>query len=282
MTAQRIHRIAVLVTILTAATNALLAAVGVITPGAAVTLWLAVEVPLFVLVAALTARQVRSLRRSGTTWRAVLDTVAGRAVAGLIRGEVRAYRSLWLLVRRRRDGICDGVAGIGYARGAMGIPIAFLVACIVETAVIHLLVSWPWLRTTLLIVSVYTFVPLGGMLAARIVHPHLLDDTRFTLRSGHQVVAVIDRGNIVKVLLHRNFRNIDPIIDGIALYLPGPDGTNVDVLVRDPVEVTLPHLFERRRVTGSVERISLQVDDPEALRAALAATRSGTGANSVG
>lgn len=273
---------ALLLAILAAATNALLAAVGVITPGAAVTLWLAVEVPLFVLVVALTARQVRSLRHTGTTWRAVLDAVAGPVVAGLIRGEVRAYRSLWLLVRGRRDGVRDGVIEIGYARGTMGIPVAFLVACVVEVVAVHLLVPWPWLRTTLLIVSVYAFVPLGGMLAARIVHPHLLDDARFVLRSGHQVVAVIERGNIVTVRLHRNFRNTDPAIDGTALFLPGPDGTNVDVLVRDPAEVTLPHLVERRRVSGSVERISLQVDDPETLRAALTAVRNGTGATSTG
>ena len=90
MTAQRIHRVALLVTILTAATNALLAAFGVITPGTAVVLWLAVEIPLLVLVAVLTVVRVRALRRSGATWTDALDVLAGPAVAGLIRGDLRA------------------------------------------------------------------------------------------------------------------------------------------------------------------------------------------------
>lgn len=282
MTAQRIHRVALLVTILTAATNALLAAFGVITPGTAVVLWLAVEIPLLVLVAVLTVVRVRALRRSGATWTDALDVLAGPAVAGLIRGELRAYRSLWLLARRRRDGTRDGATAIGYTRGTMGMPIAFLVACVVETVAIHLLVPWPWLRTILLIVSVYGFVPLLGILAARVVHPHLLDDTAFTLRSGHQVVATVQCDDIGEVLVHRQFRITSPAVEDGVLYLPGPDGTNVDVLLRDPAVVKLPRLLERRRVPGRVERLALHVDDPAVLRAALAATRSGSGFTAAG
>lgn len=282
MTAHRIHRVALLVTILTAATNALLAAFGVIAPGNALVLWLAVEIPLLVLVAALTLVRVRALRRSGATWTAALDALAGPAVAGLIRGELRAYRSLWLLARRRRDGTRDGATAIGYTRGTMGVPIAFLVACVVETVAIHLLVPWPWLRTTLLIVSVYGFVPLCGILAARVVHPHLLDGTRFTLRSGRQVVATVRCDDVGEVLVHRQFRITSPAVENGVLYLPGPDGTNVEVLLRDPAVVKLPHLLERRRVPGRVERLALHVDDPAVLRAALAATRSGSGFTAAG
>lgn len=56
-------------------------------------------------------------------------------------------RSAWLLVRGRRDGAVEGVLPVGYTRGTMGMPIAFVVVCVVETVAIHLLVPWPWLRT---------------------------------------------------------------------------------------------------------------------------------------
>lgn len=282
MTAQRIHRGALVVAILTALTNAVLAAVGILAPGTAFVLWLAVEIPLFALVVAVTVVRIRALRRSGASWNAVLDDLAGPAVAGLIRAELRAYRSLWLFARRRRDGLHDGVVAIGYTKGTMGMPIAFLIACVVETVAIHLLVPWPWLRTTLLVVSVYGFVPLLGMLAARVVHPHLLDDTRFTIRSGHQTVATVRPENILGARVHRRFGHTSPVAEDGVLYLPGPDGTNVDVLLRDPLEVRLPHLFERRRTTAEVARVALQVDDPGDLRAALAMTRSDTGISSAG
>jgi len=281
VTAQRIHRGALVVAILTALTNAVLAAVGILAPGTAFVLWLAVELPLFALVVTVTVVRIRALRRSGASWNAVLDELAGPA-AGLIRAELRAYRSLWLFARRRRDGLRDGMVAIGYTRGTMGMPIAFLIACVVETVAIHLLVPWPWLRTTLLVVSVYGFVPLLGILASRVVHPHLLDDARFVVRSGHQVVATLPVGTVEKALIHRRFQHTSPIVEDDVLYLPGSDGTNVDVLLREPIEVKLPYLLERRRTTTQVGRVALQVDDPEDLRAAFAALRSETGITSTG
>ncbi|MCK8672939.1 hypothetical protein M1M07_17730 [Rhodococcus sp. HM1] len=142
--------------------------------------------------------------------------------------------------------------------------------------------AWPWLRTTLLVVSVYGFVPLLGILASRVVHPHLLDDARFVVRSGHQVVATLPVGTVEKALIHRRFQHTSPIVEDDVLYLPGSDGTNVDVLLREPIEVKLPYLLERRRTTTQVGRVALQVDDPEDLRAAFAALRSETGITSTG
>ncbi|MCK8672940.1 hypothetical protein M1M07_17735 [Rhodococcus sp. HM1] len=81
MTAQRIHRGALVVAILTALTNAVLAAVGILAPGTAFVLWLAVELPLFALVVTVTVVRIRALRRSGASWNAVLDELAGPAAA---------------------------------------------------------------------------------------------------------------------------------------------------------------------------------------------------------
>lgn len=198
-------------------------------------------------------------------------------MTALIRSEMCGYRSLWLFVRGKRDGVSVDVRPVGYTKGTMGMPIAFLVACVVEAVAIHLLVPWPWMRNLLLLVSVYGFVPVLGILAGRIVHPHLLTPDRLTVRSGHQVVADVDRSAVVRCIRHRRFAHTSVTVEDGALYLPGPDGTNIDVVLDVPIEVRLPGFVEHRRSSAVISRLSLQVDNPDETANSLCSNSKGTG-----
>lgn len=268
---RRLHAVSLLVTVLTAVVDAGLAAAGVVSPATAFTLWLAVEVPLAAVLAAVTAVRIRAARRRGRTWAQVLDDVAGPVVGDLIRFELRGYRSVWLWARRRYDGAAPGVEPVGYTRGTLAVPLAFLVAAGIETVIVHLLVPWPIVRTVLLVLSLWGLVQIAGILTGRIVHPHLLTADRLVVRSGPQVIVVVERAAVRRCVVRRRWEHTAATVDGDALYLPGPDGTCVDVLLAGPVDVRPPRFLAHRRVTAPVSRLSLQVDDPAAVSAAFAA-----------
>ncbi|UYP19461.1 hypothetical protein OED52_02500 [Rhodococcus sp. Z13] len=268
-TVHLVHRAALVLTLALVGTNTVLAARGVIDVQQGVTLYLCVELPLGLLVLAIGVLRVRALRHSDASWSQVLDEIAGRTPAALLRMELRSYRALWWLARRRRVGEGPGVTAIGHTRGTLAVPIALLVASLVEMTAVHLLVPWEWLRWTLLIVSLYSLLPLAGLLADRIVHPHLVTADEFVLRSGHQVIARIDPRDVQRCIPRRRFDRTEAGVDDDTLFLPGPDGTVLDLVLAQPIEVLLPAFLEHRRRRAHVQRIALHVDDPAAARAAL-------------
>ncbi|MBM4569207.1 hypothetical protein GS489_01470 [Rhodococcus hoagii] len=263
------HRGAAAVSVLLAGANLVLAGLGVLPPSTALRLYLVVELPLVVVVHAVAAVRVSILRRRGTAWPAVCDEVAGRIPAALMRAEVRGCSALWRWAIGRTVGAGPGVTIIGYTRGTLGVPAAFAMASIVEISVVHLLVPWTWLRWTLLALSVYALVQLAGWFADRIVHPHLITDESITIRSGHQVVARIDRDIVRQCLSHNRFQPTTTGLDGDVLSLPGPDGTNTDIVLDEPAKVLLPTFFDHRRRPALVRRIAIYVDDPALARATL-------------
>ena len=56
----------------------------------------------------------------------------------------------------------------------MSIPVAFVAASVIEAVAIHFLVPWQWLRVVLLVATVLSLIAIGGWLAGRVVHPHLV------------------------------------------------------------------------------------------------------------
>ncbi|MGF7125056.1 hypothetical protein [Rhodococcus sp. AG1013] len=177
-------------------------------------------------------------------------------------------RSLWLWCRGRVDGAGDGVSTFGYTAGTLGIPVAFLVATGVEATAVHLLVPWQWLRVALLVLTVASVAAAAGWLATRAVHPHLVTAQKLILRSGRATILSVDRGRIARALPSRRFQHTSPGIHHGRLYLPGPDGTVVDIDFDVPVPVdklTATTQLESSLVTG----VSLYVDAPRDLCARL-------------
>lgn len=257
------HRSTTAVSVLLAGANLALAWLGILPPSTALRLYLMVELPLAVVVLAVAAMRVTILRRCGTAWPKVCDEVAGRIPAALMWAEVRGYGAPWRWATGRTVGAGPGAATIGYTRGTLALPAAFAVASLVEIGVVHLLVPWAWLA-----LSVYALVQLAGWFADRIVHPHLITDQSITVRSGHQVVARIDRSIFRQCLPHNRFQPQLPVSTATCC-LPGPDGTSTDIVLDQPVEVLLPTFFDHRRRPALVRRIAIYVDDPALARATL-------------
>lgn len=173
-------------------------------------------------------------------------------------------RALWLWCRGRIDGAGEGVSTFGYTAGTAAVPVAFLVASVVEAVALHLLVPWQWLRVVLLVLTAVSFVAVACWFAARAVHPHLVTSEKLTLRSGRKTVLTIDRGHIVRAVATRRFEHTTPGIHDGRFYLPGPDGTVIDIDFDAPVRINRSGSAPQA-VTG----VSLHVDAPRDLCARL-------------
>ncbi len=60
-------------------------------------------------------------------------------------------------------------------------------ASALELVAVHFLIGWPWLRWTLLILSVWGLIWMFGYLAGLIVYPHLITQDRVIVRNGHTI-----------------------------------------------------------------------------------------------
>lgn len=262
--AGRIARASVAVSVTTALTTTSLGAVGVLSPPGAVLVFAAVEVPLALTAVALNVQRYRRLRQAGQDRVTALHQLAGATVTRVVRAEVTLYRSLWLWSRHRVDGQGPGVHPIGYTRGALGVPLAFGVLTVVETVAIHLLLPWAWLRTVILLASIYALVLLLGVVVTRVTHPHLLTGSELILRDGAHTVATLDRDTITRVTRTRRYEPRTPTEAGGQLHLPSPDGTNIDLHLAAPVTARLPGLLARQRRQASITVAHLHLDDPQA------------------
>nr|WP_240952051.1 hypothetical protein [Rhodococcus sp. BL-253-APC-6A1W] len=243
---------------------------GVISTRQAVLLFVAVEVPLgcAVIIAFLLAIVIQC--RNGAGLRDAVATALGHSPIRLfIRAEIRAYRALWLWIRGRHSEVEPGATVLGAHKGTLVLPVAFAVATVVEIVVLHLLLPWMWLRVSLAVVSVWSMVVLFGYLAIHRTNPHYLTDTSLVLRQSGSVVAVVDRVDIESVTVGRRFTETAPAIKDDRLYLPNPDGTNVDLTLARPVPARLPALLPSRRKTEKISRISVYVDEPTRMRTML-------------
>jgi hypothetical protein len=177
-------------------------------------------------------------------------------------------RSLWLLSTGRRDGGSSDTATFGYAKGTMSIPVAFVAASVIEAVAIHFLVPWQWLRVMLLVATVLSLIAIGGWLAGRVVHPHLVSARTVVFRCGTGVRVEVDRSRISRVSMVRRFGETANAIVDDCLVLPGPDGTAVDVGFDRPVSVTLPKRLSKATPT-TIGGLRLHVDQPGEFCAAL-------------
>lgn len=170
--------------------------------------------------------------------------------------------ALWLWIRGRDAVMEKGAVVVRSSGGSLVLPVAFGIATVIEMAVLHLLVPWTWLRVVLAVASVWSLVALFGYLALHRVHPHFVTDTRFVVRQSGTVIASIQREFVASAAGVRRFDTTTPEIEGSRLTLPNLDGTNVDVVLRQPIHVELPALIPRYRQSGFVDRVSLYVDEP--------------------
>lgn len=270
MTGRLIPAIALVVVVI----DVVLLATSTITPPVALALFLAVEIPIGVAVVSGYLRRYRAHRAAADTRAdAVRALAADDPYLRMMTAEARTLASLGRWIARRPD-VPAGAVPIGYSRGTLGIPIAMVVAALIELVAIHLLVPWPAVQLVLDLLGVYALIVVLGWLAGRIVRPHLLVSGELVLRSGPHVCARVPLDAIAVVRRDRRLSptdaGIDDTADGTsALTLPGPDGTSVSIVLDRSVKASTAAFAWSRPGPGDVTELRLHVDDPDAAVRAL-------------
>ncbi|MGX1857635.1 hypothetical protein ACWIFB_09395 [Dietzia sp. NPDC055340] len=250
--------------------DATLLATGVIGPAAALALFLAVEAPLGAAVVTGYVRRYRT-HRAGTDSRpnALRALAADDPYLRMIVAEARTLASLGRWIARRPD-VPDGAVAIGYSRGTLGMPAALAVAALIELVALHLLIPWPTVRLVLDLLGLYALIMVLGLVAGRIVRPHLLTSDELILRSGPHVCARIPLDALAAA---RHDRRLSPTNAELVsepgreiLALPGPDGTRLTLALARPVTATMPGMPWSSPPAREVTEVRLHVDDDAADR----------------
>jgi hypothetical protein len=128
---------------------------------------------------------------------------------------------------------------------------------VLETAIVHVLVSWPVLRWTLLVVSVYGLVAFVAFHFTMRQHPHLLRGDVLVLRFGHFRSARVPLDSLASVARNvdnTHTRNVALAGDGLVVSFMG--GTNVELRFSPDA------LVELDGQEHPVSRVSFQAEDP--------------------
>lgn len=270
-----ISRLVPVIAVVVVVTDAALLATGVIGPAVALALFLAVEIPLGAIAVTDYVRRYRAhARASGSRRGALRGLAADDPYLRMFVAEARTFASLGRWVARRPD-VPDGAVAIGYSRGTLGVPVALVIAALIELVAVHLLIPWPIVRLVLDLLGIYGLLMVLGWLAGRIVRPHLLTADHLVLRSGPHVCARVPVDAIAAVRRDRRLSptNAEIVTDpggGTALALPGPDGTSVSIDLARPVAASVPGYPWSRLEPHEVTGLRLHVDDSGATVRALA------------
>lgn len=257
------HRSMQVLAVVVLAVDAVLLATGVLGPGQVVLLLAVVELPLTVIVMLGLAKPYRARRRDGADVRVAVIAAAGDSPFWpMIRADVRAYTSLWLWMRGGDADIEPGALVFRSNRGTMTLPIAFGVATVVEIGVLHFVLPWTWLRTTLAVLSVWSLFALFGYLAVHRVRPHYLTEAYFVVRQAGSTIAAIERTAVASVALSRRFSETHPTVITDRLYLPNIDGTNIDIVLAQPISIHVPAFLPPNRRTSTIQSISMYSTTP--------------------
>lgn len=259
-----LHRADAVLTLSLAIVLVVLRLTGLISDHATLTIVLVVEVPLLLLFVVVTILRFRRRPEVTSPSRtSLLDRLVDEEP--LLRPavyELRAFAALLLLLGGKRR-VPPGAIPFGYTRGTMTLPLVLIVLSAVELVVVHFLVPWDWLRLLLLILTIWGVLFMLGVLALRVVHPHLVHEGRLHLRWGRDSVLATPLVNIRRAVRLVNHAHTQPEIIGQRLVLTAFQSTNVLILFAEPVVAVAP-VSKRRRPPGfrAVEA-QLYVDRPD-------------------
>ena len=182
----------------------------------------------------------------------------GPLAARVTRNQVGLVRALpWAL--RPRTRLRPGDVALPYNGVDRAVIWTITVIGVLETVIVHVLVSWAPLRWPLVVLSVYGLLALLALDATMRRHPHLLRDGELLLRSGHfrTVRVPLDHlAGVRKHVLDTHRRTLETEGGGLALAFMG--GTNVELRFSPTAAV------EVDGGTHVVERVSFSAADPAA------------------
>lgn len=247
--------------------------------GVPVAAWIPVTVGLLLLatVAAevvlasrvyLRARRADCSRRSAV--RALLHESVPAPIARFARFELLLWESAGRWVTRRPL-VPHGARGFTFHRHELPVLVAFAVLGVVEIAVVHWLLPWPAIRIVALVLGVMGVLWVLGYLASLSTRPHYVTDRTLAVRVDAHTMIRVERSTITTVAVRLNHIAEDgvqtaPSADGdgafVAIVRHGQTNVNVSLVHGTTLDVPGHGVL-------SVERLSLWVDEPDALRALL-------------
>ncbi|HEX2130872.1 MAG TPA: hypothetical protein VHH15_04875 [Actinophytocola sp.] len=160
----------------------------------------------------------------------------------------RSLAALWHWPRGHRVGVGPDDIAIGHAREQTPMLIALAGVMAVETALIAVLLPWPWLH----VLDALALLQVLAIAATGVTHPHVLTRTDLILRDGTTKELRIPLSTIATVRVDRRTHRRVP--GELSL----PVGNQTDVLL----------------VLTDATRIRFRADDPRAAVSALAAAGS--------
>lgn len=262
---QLTHRVLLSLIFFVAASVLVMHLAGVISRPVMLRLFLTVDLPLIFAAIALSLWRVRQIRlATGLRGAALLEMLQDEEpVLRAAISEMRTLMSLTILLRGRRNGVRSGVQGFSYAKGSMSVPIVMTVLTVLEAAIIHLLVPWAWLRMVLLVVAIYALLLVLGVLASRVVNPHLVGDGRLILKWGHKIVLDSPLTNIERIAAVSNHSFTQPAVEEDRMVLTSLTSTNVQITFTEPAQA-LPPVSKRHLPAGgfAAREVLLSVADP--------------------
>lgn len=262
------------VTVLAVSILLALSLTGIISQAEALTLFVVIELPLILAALGITVLRLRRIaQEAALQQRRFRDhLVAVEPLAGPAVYEFTAYASLVALLARRLY-VPAGATPFGYTKGTLSIPIALVVASLIEAVAVHFLIPWVWLRIVLLIVTAWGIVFLAGVIAMKIVYPHYLSGDTLYLRYGAREVAQVPLASIAQLQQRPNYAHTQVAIDGEAVVLTQFHSTNVRVSLNRPCSAAPPLPKKKLPAGFQAREFLLYVEDPEEFVTAVAAER---------
>lgn len=191
-------------------------------------------------------------------------TAAVRLARRLVRAELRLYWALARWVLRRPD-VPDGATGFRHVGVVLPVLWTFIVLSAVEFVVLHLVLPWPTVRLVVDVLSAWGLLWMLGLTAALSVRTHVVDGAGLLVRNGLSTDVRVPWAAVSAVGVRRRQRQqsralqLDRGEAGTVLNVVAGSQTNVDVTLREPLQLDLPG--GRESVTG----LRFYADDPAAL-----------------
>ena len=187
----------------------------------------------------------------------------GQRVAATARRQAGLARALWWAVRGR-TAVDPGDLALPYNGIDQAVLWTITAVGALETVIVHVVVSWPPLRWSLFVLSVFGLLGLVAFDRTMRQQPHVVRGGELVLRFGHFRSAQIPLDHLVSVRKHvRNDHEKTLELGGTGLALSFMGGTNVELRFSPAVVV---------RTDGrshTVEQVSFSVHDPAGAVASL-------------
>lgn len=180
----------------------------------------------------------------------------GIRIAGTARKQAGLARALWWAVRGR-SAVRPGDTALPYNGLDRAVIWTIAVIGVLETVVVHVLVSWPPLRWSLFALGVYGVLGLVAFDLTMRQHPHVVRGRELLLRFGHFRTARVPLDGLAGVRKHvsnAHRKTVEVGDGGLALSFLG--GTTVELRFSPAAAVEVDGR------THILERVSFSAVDP--------------------